>query len=268
MHQAGRPLDDMAFWAAGDLGNLAGKSVATVAHPTRKSEKTGRAIKVPGAVPDLTETAIIIPDSVTDLVLLGDSTSDPFETRNAMARAAARYGRPGRTVRVAWAPDGVDFDDLLRTAKGDEVASAAALERIAGIIDAATEDDVAIPDTIHLEEEVDPATLAQAERKFGLEQLNAGLAQIRAAEGDDRAPLLSAIAEQLGQLAAAGAIVEQLRQGLARGRRRRRRPDPRHGRKGRQGRDRRRPEAWQEIAPGSDRGATRRFFSGAWSTSR
>jgi putative DNA primase/helicase len=57
--------------------------------------------------------------------------------------------------------------------------------------------------------DVDPATLAQAERKFGLEQLNAGLAQIRAAEGDDRAPMLSAIAEQLGQLAAAGAIDER-----------------------------------------------------------
>ncbi|MCK1583245.1 hypothetical protein IVB03_27705 [Bradyrhizobium sp. 168] len=54
--------------------------------------------------------------------------------------------------------------------------------------------------------DVDPATLAQAERKFGLEQLNAGLAQIRAAEGDDRAPMLSGIAEQLGQLVAAGAI--------------------------------------------------------------
>ncbi|QOG20440.1 hypothetical protein [Bradyrhizobium sp. SEMIA] len=36
--------------------------------------------------------------------------------------------------------------------------------------------------------DVDPATLAQAERKFGLEQLNAGLAQIRAAEGADRLP--------------------------------------------------------------------------------
>lgn len=57
--------------------------------------------------------------------------------------------------------------------------------------------------------DVDPATLAQAARKFGLEQLNAGLAQIRAAEGDDRAPALSAIAEQLGQLAAAGAIDER-----------------------------------------------------------
>lgn len=58
--------------------------------------------------------------------------------------------------------------------------------------------------------DVDPATLAQAERKFGLEQLNAGLAQIRAAEGDDRLPMVSAIAERLGQIAAAGAIDERL----------------------------------------------------------
>jgi putative DNA primase/helicase len=57
--------------------------------------------------------------------------------------------------------------------------------------------------------DVDPATLAQAERKFGLEQLNAGLAQIRAAEGDHHATVLSAIAEQLGALAAAGAIDER-----------------------------------------------------------
>lgn len=57
--------------------------------------------------------------------------------------------------------------------------------------------------------DIDRATLAQAERKFGLEQLNAGLARIRAAEGDDRAPALSAIAEQLGQFAAAGAIDER-----------------------------------------------------------
>jgi putative DNA primase/helicase len=57
--------------------------------------------------------------------------------------------------------------------------------------------------------DVDPATLAQAIRTFGLEQLNAGLARIRSTEGEDRMPTLAAIAEQLGQLAAAGAIVEQ-----------------------------------------------------------
>lgn len=57
--------------------------------------------------------------------------------------------------------------------------------------------------------DVDPATLAQAIRKFGLEQLNADLAQIKSAEGDDRMPRLAVIAEQLGQLAGAGAIDER-----------------------------------------------------------
>ncbi|EJN11833.1 phage/plasmid primase, P4 family containing protein [Bradyrhizobium sp. YR681] len=58
--------------------------------------------------------------------------------------------------------------------------------------------------------DVDPATLAQAERKFGNEQMAAGLAHLRATEGDDRLPALSDLAEQLGALAAAGAIAEAL----------------------------------------------------------
>lgn len=58
--------------------------------------------------------------------------------------------------------------------------------------------------------DIDPAALAQAERKFGNEQMAAGLARLRASEGDDRLPTLSAIAEQLGSLAAAGAIAEPL----------------------------------------------------------
>jgi putative DNA primase/helicase len=67
---------------------------------------------------------------------------------------------------------------------------------------------IALLDAATVFVDLDPATLAQAERKFGLEQLNAGLARIRAAEGDDRLPALSAVAEQLGSLARAGAIIE------------------------------------------------------------
>jgi putative DNA primase/helicase len=57
--------------------------------------------------------------------------------------------------------------------------------------------------------DIDPATLAQAVRKFGLEQLNAALARLRAALGDDRAAVLATIAEELGQLVAAGALDER-----------------------------------------------------------
>lgn len=58
--------------------------------------------------------------------------------------------------------------------------------------------------------DIDPATLAQAERKFGNEQMAANLARLKAAWGDDRMPALSEVAEQLGALAAAGAIAEPL----------------------------------------------------------
>jgi putative DNA primase/helicase len=206
LESTGRDLSSASFWSACDLGNLAGRSSGSVTHPTLKSEKTGKPIKVGGGSPDLTSASIEIPDSVTDLVLLGDSTSDPFSTRLAMARAAVRYSVPGRTVRIAWAPEGVDFDDLLRAARGDQEATAAALARIAGIVDAATPD--ALEPIEPPADDVDPAILAQAIRKFGLEELNAGLARIRSSEGDDRGPVFDGIAEQLGQMVGAGAIEE------------------------------------------------------------
>lgn len=130
MHDSGGVLESTAFWSACDLGNLAGPHADMVTHPTLKSAK-GRAQKVAGATPDLDKPAIVIPDSVADLVLLGDSTSDPVTTQLAMCRAAARYARPGRTVRVAWAPAGADFDDLWRIASNDDERAAAAAQIVA-----------------------------------------------------------------------------------------------------------------------------------------
>lgn len=114
---AGRDLSRTAFWVAGDIGNMGGKSDGGVRHPTLRTA-TGRVAHVPGPDPliDAKEPGIPIPDTVTDLVLLGDSTSDRFTTACAMFRAQQRYGREGRTIRVAWAPDEMDFDDLVRAA--------------------------------------------------------------------------------------------------------------------------------------------------------
>jgi hypothetical protein len=109
-----RPLDDVAFWSSCDLGNLAGPAKDKLPHPTLRHEQSGRAVTVDGLVPDFDKPAIAIPASVAELVLLGDTTSDAFTTQLAMCRAAARYARPGLTVRVAWPPAGVDFDDLWR----------------------------------------------------------------------------------------------------------------------------------------------------------
>jgi hypothetical protein len=113
-HQAaGREISDTAFWAAGDLGNLAGRATETIKHPTLK-RPNGAAARVPGPLPDPDDAGLSIADSVEDLILLGDGDSDPVLTECAMTRAARRYAREGRTIRIAFAPAGMDFNDVLR----------------------------------------------------------------------------------------------------------------------------------------------------------
>ncbi len=113
MLQAGRDLSRTIFRSGVDLGNLAGRATGTVAHPTKKTA-AGRAERVSGPAADMTSPAMPVPDGITELVLLGDGDSDSFTTRAAMTRAEARHAAPGRTVRVVFAPDGLDFNDLLK----------------------------------------------------------------------------------------------------------------------------------------------------------
>jgi hypothetical protein len=101
-----------AFWSACDLGNLGGDSVESVKHPTLRG-KNGQAPRVSGPVPDMDGIGLTIPDSVKTLVLLGDGDSDPFTTQMAMERARARYARPGLRVALVWAPEDMDFNDIL-----------------------------------------------------------------------------------------------------------------------------------------------------------
>jgi hypothetical protein len=115
MHRAGRPLDDIAFWAAGDLGNLAGRASRTINHPTLK-RPNGQPQRVPDRFPDPDDAGLSIPESVDELILLGDGDSEPVLTQCAMERAARRYARPGRVIRIAFAPSGLDFNDVLRAA--------------------------------------------------------------------------------------------------------------------------------------------------------
>lgn len=107
-----RYFEDLGFWAAVDLGNLGGKAIATIAHPTLK-DAAGRARRVPGPDHEPTSPAFPIPEQVHDFCLLGDGDSDPVITTCALYRAQMRAVRPGRTVRVAWAPAGQDFNDIL-----------------------------------------------------------------------------------------------------------------------------------------------------------
>jgi Family of unknown function (DUF5906) len=56
--------------------------------------------------------------------------------------------------------------------------------------------------------DVDPATQEQAARKFGLQQLNASVAEMRVVASRGNTPSLMLVAEQLGQLVGAGALDE------------------------------------------------------------
>lgn len=123
-HRAGRAIEDTAFWAAGDLGNMAGRALKTVPHPSLK-RPNGRAISVPNDQPDPDDPGLSIPDSVDELILLGDGDSEPVLTRFAMTRAARRYARPGRAIRIAFAPAGLDFNDVLVARSAIECATGA-----------------------------------------------------------------------------------------------------------------------------------------------
>lgn len=113
------PALGLAFWSSISLGNLGGRARESVLHPslTRKDSK-GRIkrLKVPGALPDMDETPVLMPpDGVREIIILGDGDSDRFTTDCVLRRAAARWASPGRAIRAAWADDGSDFNSMLRS---------------------------------------------------------------------------------------------------------------------------------------------------------
>ncbi|SMD18558.1 primase-helicase zinc-binding domain-containing protein [Rhizobium sp. RU36D] len=112
---------DTFYFAAGDLGNLAGPAdpVSRFRHPTvTQTDRRGRVIPVwvPGPVPRQgqdADDAMQVPDHVDELVLLADGDSEPVFTAAAMARAEARMARKGRAITTWWPPEGQDFSKLM-----------------------------------------------------------------------------------------------------------------------------------------------------------
>lgn len=112
--------DDTFYFAAGDLGNLAGPAEASsrFAHPTlKKADAKGvqRAVMVQGPVPKRdqhADDAMWVGDHVDELVLLGDGDSERVMTAAAMARARARHARPGRLIPIVWPKAGQDFSTM------------------------------------------------------------------------------------------------------------------------------------------------------------
>jgi hypothetical protein len=106
------------FWASVNLGNMGGKAIASVRHPTlTRQDSKGRVmpVRVPGPEPDPVDQHVIEPpECIRDIVMLGDGDSDRFTTDCVLRRGAARWARPGRTIRAAWAAAGADFNDMLQ----------------------------------------------------------------------------------------------------------------------------------------------------------
>ena len=102
-----------AYWVSIDLQSMGGKAIETIAHPHMKN-RAGRPLKVPGPFPDMDDPrALTIPDQVEEVVRLGDGDSDRFTAEQVMARANARWAKPGRRQFDAWAPEGQDYNDIL-----------------------------------------------------------------------------------------------------------------------------------------------------------
>ncbi|MGR3758171.1 MAG: DUF7146 domain-containing protein [Tranquillimonas sp.] len=104
-----------AFWAGVDLGNMAGRQQKL---PGRRH--SGR--------PDMSDDAAFLPPPWTgQLIYLLDGDSDPTATR-AKLQAGLRRARlsiPGLVARIAAAPAGQDFNDVLtggRTDAGTDTA--------------------------------------------------------------------------------------------------------------------------------------------------
>jgi hypothetical protein len=82
-------IEGVAFWSAIDLGNLGGKAISTIPHPTLK-DAAGRPRRVPGPDPDFESAALNVPAQVEEIILLGDGDSDRVITTCALYRAQTR----------------------------------------------------------------------------------------------------------------------------------------------------------------------------------
>lgn len=107
--------DECSFAAAYSLGNLSGAATGTVPHPEKPSKH------IPNGEPDMSRPGVILPDIVEEVILLGDGDSDRFATRASLLVAARRFRAQGKVVTVSMAPDGADWNDVLR--QREEIAA-------------------------------------------------------------------------------------------------------------------------------------------------
>lgn len=100
--------DDMTIACAAALGNIVGGATGTVPHPTLRKRS------ILNGEPDPAKPGLVLPPQVKRLILIGDGDSDPIETRMKLLTGARRYRALGVEVSICMAPDGKDFNDVLR----------------------------------------------------------------------------------------------------------------------------------------------------------
>jgi hypothetical protein len=105
--------EDVTLAAAVDLGNLAGRALSTVVHPSLAAVRR-RPVHIPnGLKPDPDESGIILPNGVKSVILLGDRDSETFTTVAKMMTAATRFQAKGLEVALSWPLPGKDFNQML-----------------------------------------------------------------------------------------------------------------------------------------------------------
>lgn len=99
--------DTATYCTAVSLGNLAGSCTGSINHPSIDKRK------IPNGQPDMERPGLILPDSVYEVIILGDGDSDPAMTHGYLLAAGRRWQAEGRSVLYALAPDGQDWNDVL-----------------------------------------------------------------------------------------------------------------------------------------------------------
>lgn len=99
---------DAAVAAAVSLPNLSGGATGTLPHPSIPRRV------IPNGEPDVDRPGAMLPPDVREVIILGDGDSDRPTTFAHLMTAGRRWKSEGRTVFIAPAPDGEDWNDVLR----------------------------------------------------------------------------------------------------------------------------------------------------------
>lgn len=103
--------DDLGMMVGVNLGNLAGASTEMLPHPKLGSDKR---LKIPNGVPDPASPSLVFPKGIESVIFLGDGDSDFHATRAKILTGARKAEAAGIKPLVHFAPNGDDFNDVLR----------------------------------------------------------------------------------------------------------------------------------------------------------